>query len=152
MASIRTLGDGHNIHTLAFGTGKSPSPGASRALAPASLYTDRSATANRDGPNGDGDCSASIYRALRTGFRHFDTAASYGNEASIGKAVKQWTSEGHGNREDLTLTTKWGFSHDPNEEHDADALLQQSLLHLGVDYIDLSEQNSCAIGARGAVD
>jgi 2,5-diketo-D-gluconate reductase A len=35
------------------------------------------------------ECERSIYEALRTGYRLIDTAAAYGNEASVGNAIQR---------------------------------------------------------------
>ena len=72
-----------------------------------------------------------IYSAVKMGYRHIDTAAFYGNEKIIGKAIKKCGVE----REDLFITTKlW------NDDHGYDNTLKaidKSLSALKVDYIDL---------------
>lgn len=35
------------------------------------------------------ECERSVYEALRTGYRLIDTAAAYGNEEAVGKAIKR---------------------------------------------------------------
>ncbi|WP_179396200.1 aldo/keto reductase [Lacticaseibacillus absianus] len=80
----------------------------------------------------DGDVAkTSVEAALAAGYRHIDTAAAYGNEASVGAGIK---ASGVA-REDLFLTTKlW------NADHGYDAAKQAldlSLRKLGVDYVDL---------------
>lgn len=47
-----------------------------------------------------------VYDAVRTGYRLLDTAAAYGNEAGLGKAVKRAIADGLAAREDLFITTK----------------------------------------------
>ena len=48
------------------------------------------------------ECERSVSEALRAGYRLIDTAASYGNEAAVGNAIK-----GSGiAREEIFVTTK----------------------------------------------
>ena len=48
------------------------------------------------------ECEKSVYEAIRTGYRLIDTAASYGNEEAVGRAIK-----GSGvAREEWFVTTK----------------------------------------------
>ncbi|VVD04658.1 unnamed protein product [Leptidea sinapis] len=47
-----------------------------------------------------------VYKALDLGYRHIDTAFNYNNEDAIGKAIKKWTEDGKGSRQDLFITTK----------------------------------------------
>ena len=69
--------------------------------------------------------------ALEAGYRHVDTAAFYGNEADVGRAIRESGIA----REDVFVTTKlW------NEDHGYDAALaafDASLERLGFDYVDL---------------
>jgi len=69
--------------------------------------------------------------ALELGYRHIDTAAAYGNEASVGDAVRHSTIP----RDQLFITTKlW------NDDHGFSAALRafdHSLGLLGLDYVDL---------------
>src|SRR5271156_891145 len=53
-------------------------------------------------PNGD-DCVRSVTWALELGYRHIDTAQGYGNEESVGIALRQSGIP----REDLFVTTKF---------------------------------------------
>ncbi|XP_042227275.1 aldo-keto reductase family 1 member A1-like isoform X1 [Homarus americanus] len=73
--------------------------------------------------------------ALECGYRHFDTAYAYSNEAAIGRSLKKWTSQGKVKREDLFITTK--LSPDHNREADVAMSLQKSLANLGLSYVDL---------------
>lgn len=80
----------------------------------------------------DGDVAyQSVQTALEVGYRHIDTAAAYGNEESVGKAIKDSSVDRH----DIFLTTKlW------NEDHGYDATkkaLDVSLQKLQTDYVDL---------------
>lgn len=72
-----------------------------------------------------------VTTALRAGYRHIDTAAAYGNEAEVGRAVKEFGLP----REDVYITTKlW------NSEQGYDSTLRAfdaSMQRLGLDYLDL---------------
>lgn len=80
----------------------------------------------------DGDIAyRAVLSALSVGYRHIDTARVYGNEASVGRAIK---ASGLA-RDAIFLTTKL-----PAEMKDAsrvEATFQMSLRTLGVDYVDL---------------
>ena len=67
--------------------------------------------------------------ALKTGYRHLDTATVYGNEAEVGQAV---AASGVA-RGDLFVTTKFP----PNRSGQELGTLKQSLDLLGTDYLDL---------------
>ncbi|MDO5032891.1 aldo/keto reductase [Corynebacterium sp.] len=70
-----------------------------------------------------------VSEALKVGYRHIDTAAIYGNEEGVGKAI---ASSGIP-REELFITTKlWN-----DRQTDAVAALDESLEKLGLDYVDL---------------
>ncbi|WP_334170336.1 aldo/keto reductase [Sinomonas sp.] len=72
--------------------------------------------------------------ALAAGYRSLDTAAMYGNEAGVGRAVAE-AADGGLPREDVFVTTKvW------NSDHGYDATLrafERSLSALRLDYVDL---------------
>ena len=70
--------------------------------------------------------------ALAAGYRHLDTAASYGNEEAVGRAIK---SSGIA-REELFVTTKLWIQDRPGEEAVKRAF-DASLQRLGLDYLDL---------------
>ncbi|MER7795080.1 aldo/keto reductase [Streptomyces sp. NPDC097640] len=79
----------------------------------------------------DAETAAAVTTALEAGYRSVDTAAIYGNESGVGKALA-----GSGiAREDLFITTKlW------NADQGYDATLKAfdaSLDKLGLDYVDL---------------
>ena len=44
--------------------------------------------------------------AINAGYRHIDCAWNYGNEADVGKAIKEKIDSGVVKREDLFVTTK----------------------------------------------
>jgi 2,5-diketo-D-gluconate reductase A len=77
------------------------------------------------------DTEKVVAEALEIGYRHIDTAAAYGNEKGVGRAV---ASSGLP-REDIFLTTKlW------NSRQGFDSALEtfgKSLGRLGMDYVDL---------------
>ncbi|MDR2660723.1 MAG: aldo/keto reductase [Lactobacillaceae bacterium] len=69
--------------------------------------------------------------ALKHGYRHIDTAAAYGNEESVGRAIKDSGVA----REDLFVTTKlWNTEHNYDK---AKVALASSLKKLQLDYLDL---------------
>ncbi|PKK86849.1 MAG: hypothetical protein CVV63_03350 [Tenericutes bacterium HGW-Tenericutes-8] len=72
-----------------------------------------------------------VLEALKMGYRHIDTAQLYGNEASVGKAIK----DSGLNRVDIFITTKLASSKLGYQE--AIDELKISLEKLGTDYVDL---------------
>ena len=78
-------------------------------------------------PNGPTTVKA-VRWALELGYRHIDTAQAYGNEESVGRALKQSGVP----RDEVFITTKfYPGSEDPVAEAEG------SLSRLGVDYVDL---------------
>ena len=77
------------------------------------------------------EAATHVATALEAGYRHVDTAAAYGNEAGVGKAI----AESGLSRDELFVTTKlW------NADHGYDAALtalDTSLERLGLDHVDL---------------
>ena len=80
----------------------------------------------------DGDeAYNSVLCALQNGYTHIDTAAAYGNEESVGKAIKDSGIE----RDKLFITTKlWN---DVRGYEDTINAFNESLNKLGLDYVDL---------------
>ena len=74
-------------------------------------------------------CEAAVLAALEAGYRHIDTAAMYGNEESVGAAIRMSGIP----RENIFVTTKlW------NSDHGNPArALDTSLRKLKLDYVDL---------------
>ncbi|SFG51876.1 aldo/keto reductase [Streptomyces mirabilis] len=70
--------------------------------------------------------------ALAAGYRLLDTAASYGNEESVGRAIKNSGIP----REELFVTTKLYVQDAPAEQNTKRAF-ETSLNKLGLDYLDL---------------
>ncbi len=81
-------------------------------------------------PNGE-VCVQSVKDALRCGYRHIDTASAYGNEASVGQAIR----ESGVPREELFVTSKL-FNPDQGYESTLEAF-EISMKLLGLDYLDL---------------
>ncbi|XP_031270410.1 NADP-dependent D-sorbitol-6-phosphate dehydrogenase-like [Pistacia vera] len=74
-----------------------------------------------------------IINAIKIGYRHFDCAADYKNEAEVGEALAEAFKTGLVKREDLFITTKlWNSDHG----HVVEAC-RDSLKKLQLDYLDL---------------
>ena len=74
------------------------------------------------------DCENAVRWALEAGYRHIDTAQAYGNEESVGRALR----ESGVPREQVWITTKFYPGHqDPVLE------AEKSLRRLGVESVDL---------------
>src|SRR6185436_20123331 len=97
-----TMNDGYSIPALGLGVWKTPSGSV---------------------------CESAVLAALDAGYRHIDTAAIYGNEESVGAAIRKSGIP----REQIFVTTKlW------NEHHgDPIRAFNGSLRRLGFDYVDL---------------
>jgi diketogulonate reductase-like aldo/keto reductase len=77
-----------------------------------------------DGPA----CVQAVRAALELGYRHIDTAQAYGNEASVGRALRESGIA----RDEVFITTKFQPDRrDPLRES------ARSIEQLGVDYVDL---------------
>lgn len=76
------------------------------------------------------ECERAVLSALENGYRLIDTAASYGNEESVGKAIRQSGVP----REDIFLVTKLWIS--DAAEGKAREGFERSRERLGVDYLD----------------
>jgi diketogulonate reductase-like aldo/keto reductase len=101
-APTRRLADGNEIPLLGLGVWQVP-----------------------DGPK----CVNAVRWALELGYRHIDTAQAYGNEESVGRALR----ESGVPREDVFITTKFY----PRRRRDPAAEAERSLRRLGVDRVDL---------------
>jgi len=77
------------------------------------------------------DTEKAVADALAAGYRHIDTAAAYGNEQAVGRAL---ASSGIA-RDDLFITTKLWIQ-DAGEDS-AKRAVDTSLKRLGLDHIDL---------------
>ncbi len=98
------LNNGVNIPSIGFGTWQTP----------------------------DGDIAVeSVISAIKAGYRHIDTAAIYGNEQSVGKAIKDSGIK----RKELFITSKlWNTERGYKPTFKA---FEQSLKNLKIDYLDL---------------
>ncbi|MBL7253349.1 aldo/keto reductase [Paractinoplanes lichenicola] len=74
------------------------------------------------------DCEDAVRWALEAGYRHIDTAQAYGNEGSVGRAVRDSGLA----RDEVYVTTKFNPS-----RRDPVAELERSLERLGLDAVDL---------------
>lgn len=78
---------------------------------------------------------AAVRQAIRTGWRHIDCAAIYGNEKEIGKAFDDAFKAGDVKREELWVTSKlWNNAH---QKEDVIEALKQTLGDLRLEYLDL---------------
>jgi diketogulonate reductase-like aldo/keto reductase len=77
-----------------------------------------------DGPA----CVQAVRAALELGYRHIDTAQAYGNEASVGRALRESGLA----RDEVFITTKF-----QPDRRDALRESARSIEQLGVDYVDL---------------
>jgi len=97
----RVLGDGNEIPLLGLGVWQMP-----------------------DGR----ECEDAVRWALEAGYRHVDTAQAYGNERSVGRALRDSGVP----REEVFVTTKFYPARD-----DAEVEAQGSLERLGIEQVDL---------------
>jgi len=98
---VRALEDGNRIPLLGLGVWQVP-----------------------EGP----ECERAVTWALEAGYRHIDTAQAYGNERSVGRAVRDSGIA----RDEIFITTKFYPS-----RKDAEAEAQRSLERLGLEAVDL---------------
>ena len=86
-------------------------------------------------PLNDDQVARTVVDAVSIGYRLVDTAAKYGNEAGVGKALRDVTGPGGIDRTELFVTTKLDG---PYQGHGrAVGGLDASLRRLGLDYVDL---------------
>jgi diketogulonate reductase-like aldo/keto reductase len=100
-AGTRVLADGNEMPLLGLGVWQVP-----------------------DGP----ECESAVRWALDTGYRHIDTAQAYGNEESVGRALRASGVP----REQVFITTKF-----LPRRSDPVAEAEKSLRRLGVEQLDL---------------
>ena len=76
-------------------------------------------------------CEKAVIRAIECGYRLIDTAAAYGNEEAVGRAIRNCGVP----REELFITTKLWI---PDINYDgAKRGFENSLQRLGLDYLDM---------------
>ena len=78
-----------------------------------------------------GNCGEIVATALKTGYRHIDTAWKYGTEKGVGEGIKASGVP----RRDIFLTTK--VSHEYLRAADFARSVEESLERLQTDYVDL---------------
>ena len=76
-------------------------------------------------------CEEAVVHAIHAGYRLIDTAAAYGNEEAVGKAIRRCGVP----REELFITTKLWITDTSYEG--AKQGFRRSMEHLGLDYLDL---------------
>jgi 2,5-diketo-D-gluconate reductase A len=77
------------------------------------------------------ECERSVADALAVGYRLIDTAAAYGNEEAVGKAIRKSGIP----REEIFVTTKLWIQDQGDVR--ARAAFERSLQRLGLEYLDL---------------
>ncbi len=78
-----------------------------------------------------GDTAAAVRAALEIGYRHIDTAQMYGNEAGVGRGIRDAGLP----REQVYVTSKLNNGH--HRPDDARRAFDATLAALGSDYVDL---------------
>src|SRR5689334_16447859 len=89
------------------------------------------------------DAIAIIHQALELGVNFFDTAAAYGTEGVLGRAIKAVR------RDEVVIATKapFSFSNNRSAPEDIVASLDKSLRQLDTDYIDIYQLHGVPPGA-----
>lgn len=80
------------------------------------------------------DCVNSVKAALKEGVRLIDTASAYGNEAEVGRAVREFMAETGVKREDIFVITKLYPGEDFSNPEEA---IDRALQKLNIGYIDM---------------
>ena len=82
-----------------------------------------------------GTAKASVYEALKVGYRHIDCAWAYRNQEDVGNGIALAIKEGIVKREDVWVTSKlWYTSH---ATADVEPELRDTLKQLQLTYLDL---------------
>ncbi|MFT7527740.1 MAG: D-xylose reductase [Arenicella sp.] len=80
-------------------------------------------------------CAEVVYQAIKTGYRHLDSASDYGNEVEVGNGIARAINDGLCSRDELWVTSKlWNTYHAPDNVGPA---IQRTLNDLQLDYLDL---------------
>ncbi|KAJ5865009.1 uncharacterized protein N7529_006925 [Penicillium soppii] len=80
-------------------------------------------------------CADAVYNAIKAGYRLFDGACDYGNEAGAGDGITRAIKDGLVKREDLFIVSKlWNTYH---EAHRVEEIVSKQLADWQVDYFDL---------------
>ncbi|XP_031770164.2 aldo-keto reductase family 1 member A1-like [Galleria mellonella] len=77
----------------------------------------------------------SVSEALAAGYRHFDTARAYENEAALGRALSRWIGGEPAKRKELFVVTK--LPPGGNRPDLVPEYFNNSIKDLGLDYVDL---------------
>jgi 2,5-diketo-D-gluconate reductase A len=77
------------------------------------------------------ETAAAVRKALEIGYRHFDTAEMYRNEAAVGDAIRAFGID----RSEVFVTSK--LNNGAHRPDDARRAFDQTLGALGFDYVDL---------------
>lgn len=87
--------------------------------------------------NNDGEITkVAVIEAIKSGYRHFDTASIYGSEEALGEAIEEALQLGLiGSRDELFITSKLWVTN--NFPHLVLPALQKSLQTLKLEYLDL---------------
>lgn len=76
-----------------------------------------------------------VVKAAEIGYRHFDAASDYGNEAEAGIGLERVIQSGLCTRDEMWVTSKlWNTCHDPRH---VPLALKKTLHDLRLDYLDL---------------
>jgi len=90
----------------------------------------------------------SVVYALKTGYRHIDTAQMYKNESEVGDGVREWCKDSGVARKEVFVTTKMGAPLESEEE--TMAALRGSVDKINLDgYVDLFLIHSPRSGPAG---
>ena len=83
----------------------------------------------------DDVCTSLVPQAVEAGYRQFDSACDYGNEAAVGAGLQAAFAQGLCRREEVWVTSKlWNTFH--RHEH-VELACRKSLSDLQLDYLDL---------------
>ena len=89
----------------------------------------------------DNEAQEIVTAAIKTGYRHIDTAEGYGNESGIGSALKNAFSDLNLKRDNIFITSKlfpgnpqWG--REPKNYNESIKACDNSLNRLGLDFLD----------------
>jgi D-xylose reductase len=60
-------------------------------------------------------CAEVVYQAIKTGYRHLDSASDYGYEVEVGNGIARAIKDGLCSRDELWVTSKlWNTYHAPD--------------------------------------
>lgn len=79
----------------------------------------------------DGHAAEAVKQAVSIGYRHFDTAQAYGNEAGVGEGIRTCNVP----RSELFVTSK--VAAEAKSYEDAARSIDESLHKMGLEYIDM---------------